>query len=256
MLTKEVPETLHATIKAKLLTLGTLSLIGKQLTRPKPLLLLAYLAHEGPTDRERLARLFFASAQDSRDALSTTVRRLRGLVTQVGDSDPRLRTNVVTDAQEFELSALRSEPNVALAHYNGAFAQGMEVGMRSELEEWVMSTRERFASLARDLHLASARTGLRHRQLAGVWTHARAAVRMTETFSLDAVNTADLLRRLGSRGLPVPESWWKAIGGNLPERTQRGKRSELKASAHRRGVRGRSVKSLRLRPARRPGDLM
>lgn len=39
-------------------TLGTLRLNGEKLTRPKPLLMVAYLAHEGPTDRDRLARLF------------------------------------------------------------------------------------------------------------------------------------------------------------------------------------------------------
>ena len=57
-------------------TLGRLRLEGTSLTRPKPLLLLAYLALEGPTPRTRLCRLFFDDAANPPDALGTTLRRL------------------------------------------------------------------------------------------------------------------------------------------------------------------------------------
>lgn len=256
MSTRDVLPSLLGASRTRLRTLGTLSLTGSALTRPKPLLLLAYLAQEGPTDRERLARLFFSTTQDPRDALSTTLRRLRGLVGPVAETDMRLSTTVVTDAQAFQASAFRSEPKVALGHYAGAFAQGIELSMEPELEEWVISTRERLACLARDLHLAAARAGLRRRSLATVWVHAQAAVGLTETFSLDPVNTAGLLRRLNRRGLPVPEGWWKATGGGGPSSVTAGGEPTGGKTLARRRASHPSVRGLRHRPYRRLGELM
>jgi hypothetical protein len=58
-------------------TLGELTLEGTPLRRPKPLLLLAYLALEGPTSRRTLAALFFGDVKDPRDSLSATLKHLR-----------------------------------------------------------------------------------------------------------------------------------------------------------------------------------
>jgi hypothetical protein len=54
----------------RLQTLGALQLEGGQLRRPKPLLLLAYLALEGRQARGHLAELFWPEATDRRNRLS------------------------------------------------------------------------------------------------------------------------------------------------------------------------------------------
>lgn len=58
-------------------TLGGLELTGTVFTRPKPLLLLAYLALEGPQERRFLADLFFLETGDPLNLLAVTLSRLR-----------------------------------------------------------------------------------------------------------------------------------------------------------------------------------
>ena len=206
-------------------TLGTLHLVGSQVTRPKPLLLLAYLAHEGPTDRERLARLFFVASRDPRDALSTTLRRLGSLVDRPTTPDGRLRTSVTTDALAFQHCAALVEPQDALDRYGGAFLQGSAVGCSVELEEWIVSTRERLGSIARSLHVRLALTELDREKSQAAWNHVKAAVDLTENFALEPEPTGEVLQRFVDAGLPVPEGWWRAIaalGFDRPRRLSRG----------------------------------
>jgi hypothetical protein len=205
------PERRLATTPPTLRTLGALHLAGSPLTRPKPLLLLAYLAHEGPTDRDRLARLFFGASRDPRDALTTTVRRLGDLIEGATEADRRLRTRVVTDALVFQQHAISAEPTVALGRYGGAFLEGSSGGCSTELEEWIVSTREHLGSIARDLHLALARTELGRQRSEAAWQNAKAAVVLTETFALEPEPVARLLQRLDDAGLPVSETWWRAM---------------------------------------------
>lgn len=61
----------------ELRALGRLHVAGSALRRPKPLLLLTYLAMEGTKPRQHLSELFFSEARDAADALGTTLRRLR-----------------------------------------------------------------------------------------------------------------------------------------------------------------------------------
>ncbi|MBA2668501.1 MAG: hypothetical protein H0U69_15865 [Trueperaceae bacterium] len=189
-------------------TLGALALDGGRITRPKPLLLLAYLALEGPTHRGRLAGLFFGGTRDPRDALTTTVRRLGDLVATVHDGDDRLVTAVTIDAAHFQRQALLLDPTAALRIYVGPFVQDGPRRVGPELEEWITSTRERLACVARDLHLAAVRRDLRRRRTLPAWTHAREAVALTEAFALDPRTTADVLQLVARAGLPVPDGWW------------------------------------------------
>lgn len=201
----------HATAPLTLRTLGALHLVGSPVTRPKPLLLLAYLAHEGPTDRERLARLFFVSSRDPRDALSTTLRRLGNLVEEAAEMDGRLQALVTTDALDFQRHAIAVEPQVALGRYRGSFLQGSPIGCGVELEEWIVTTREHLASIARDLHLELARTALGRERTEAAWHHAKTAVGLTETFALEPAPTAKVLQQCSDAGLLVPDGWWRAM---------------------------------------------
>ena len=63
----------------KLRTLGGLGLVGSGFTQPKPLLLHAYLALEGPQPRAFLAKLFWPQGE-SRKSLSTALTRLQASV--------------------------------------------------------------------------------------------------------------------------------------------------------------------------------
>lgn len=59
----------------RLKTLGRLELPGTRFTQPKPLLLLVYLALEGPQQRRHLAELFWRG--NHMKSLSMTLTRLR-----------------------------------------------------------------------------------------------------------------------------------------------------------------------------------
>jgi hypothetical protein len=198
----------HLDPAARLCTLGHLALRGGDVTRPKSLLLLAFLAHEGPNDRERVARLFFPTSRDPRDALCTAVRRAGGLVRAV---DGRLSTSVTTDALAFERAALESGPREALALYAGPFVQALPVELEAELEEWVLVTRERLAGLARDLHLALAREALKSGCPTPAWRHVDAAAGITAAHALAPTAGDDVLRRIAGLGLPLPPSWWETL---------------------------------------------
>ncbi|MBX3144493.1 MAG: hypothetical protein KF813_12090 [Trueperaceae bacterium] len=203
-------------------TLGTLRLSGEKLTRPKPLLMVAYLAHEGPTDRDRLARLFCAGARDRKDALSTALGRLKGLVDRGSPDDPRVRAVVSTDALEFQAAALQLDAREALARYGGPFVQGCDSKLSPELEDWVVSTREALASLARDLHLRAADACLIERELVQAWEHALAAVKLTVSHGLDPAPTLGFLRCVATPEFLVPETWWRSLTPEMGEAAPEG----------------------------------
>lgn len=238
----------------RLRTLGALALSGAGVTRPKPLLLVAYLAHEGPTERARLAQVFFPDAEDRRDALSTTVGRLKGLVRTAESGDRRLSTHVTTDALEFERFALQVDPQTALSRYVGAFLPDLGLPIGLELEEWVLATRERLASIARDLHIAVARRHLRGRDRVGLWRHLQAAVSLTQAHALDAGGTVDLLRRAANRGLAVSDGWRRAMEGGPVAWPKSSRKVMPPTAASRREARDRRQRSLRRRPAQGLGD--
>lgn len=142
-------------------TLGGLALAGCSFGRKKPLVLLAYLALEGPATRRVLGDLLWPDARDPRDSLSSAIRRLRACGSVVAtDGDQRLVAAVACDACEFLRSAREDPPESAVRAYGGPFLDGFDVPLGSELEEWVYATRERLAARARQLHLAGARRAL------------------------------------------------------------------------------------------------
>jgi hypothetical protein len=221
-------------------TFGCLALPGSDLTRPKPLLLLAYLTLEGPTDRDRLSRLFFAASSDPRDALSTTLRRLRGVVVTASVDDARLTTQVRADAISFEERALRSDAPAALDYYRGPFLQGLDLAVGIELEEWILTRREAFAALARDLHVSLARGELSRRRQVLAWKHLRAAHAIASTFDLEPRGDDPMLVRAaaalrpsprvgGAHGRPSPAATGAALTARR-DRATRGRDSGIRSS--------------------------
>ena len=87
-------------------TLGGLALEGSDFKRPKPLLLLSYLALEGPKERRFLSELFWPNTTDSLNSLSKALYRLRQGIPGIIEADEvRVRVNIETDVEEL-LTAL------------------------------------------------------------------------------------------------------------------------------------------------------
>ncbi len=138
----------------RLQTLGGLSLTNSSFTRAKPLLLLSYLAIEGPQTRRQLADLFFFEAKNPRDALSTTFRRLKSLSEDLIKADAdELATTISCDAKELLEAVDQTKYELAQGIYQGTFLKGLDLSLGEELEDWVLLTREYLAARVRETQL-------------------------------------------------------------------------------------------------------
>lgn len=140
--------------------LGNLGLEGSSFSRSKPLLVLAYLAVEGPTSRHELAILFFPNSKDNADALSTTLRRLPDRTTILLEQNGQLEAVLNNDVQSFISFIEQQDWQAALDTYKGHFLAGLTLSVGEELEEWVFSKREALAEMAVNAHFALAKQAL------------------------------------------------------------------------------------------------
>lgn len=133
----------------RLKTLGGAALEGSGLRRPKALLLLAYLAVEGPKDRQHLRRLFWPEAADAALSLRVLLFEVRAVGAEIlQDNGSSLKLDVDSDVAEL-LATWRDCPTSALERPPGAFLDGLAVtDLGAELEDWLLLTRE---SLARQI---------------------------------------------------------------------------------------------------------
>jgi predicted ATPase/Tfp pilus assembly protein PilF len=138
----------------RLRMLGGLELEGSDLTRPVVLLLLAYLALEGPQERRFLAQLLWMDASDPLNRLSSTLTKIRKLAPGVVEADVlRVWADLRTDVDEFLAALDEGQPERAIDLYRGPFLLGIQPGAGVELEEWLYETREGLADRARRAHL-------------------------------------------------------------------------------------------------------
>lgn len=154
----------------RLCTLGKLELEGSNFTQAKALLLLAYLAVEGPQERRRLAELFWFRSAGPLNNLGTTLTRIRkGASGVVERNDIQVWTSVECDAVELLQAHKRGDAEACAALYEGAFLGGVRLqGASSELEEWFYTTRESLGARVRQalLDLAEGRAGVGEFELA------------------------------------------------------------------------------------------
>jgi predicted ATPase len=131
-------------------TLGGLGIEGVPSLRTKPLLLCAYLAIEGPKPRRHLARLFWRDAKDPAGSLRVALSRTRSLGQNLVRSDGRrLSTGATVDVQELIADLERGTAD-RIDTYEGPFLQGIDgPAISGELEEWILDTRDWFASRIR-----------------------------------------------------------------------------------------------------------
>lgn len=128
----------------RLETLGTVGIEGDPFRQHQPILLLTYLAHEGPKDRHHLASLFWPDAKNPRNNLSSALTRIRqrdgGALIADGR---RLATSATTDAQRVLQAIEDGRGHDAVRAYKGRFLDGYELrGIGVELEEWIFRTRQ------------------------------------------------------------------------------------------------------------------
>lgn len=167
----------HEVGPVSLRTLGRLELSGSEFARPKPLLLLAYLAIEGPQERRHLAELFWPGNADGLNSLSVTLSRIRrGAKNALEADEVRVWTRLETDTQAL-LGALEAQNlEKALAHYQGAFLDGVYLSDWSpELEEWVYAQREAMAAKVRTARMTLAEQAAQQGQFEAAAHHAEAA---------------------------------------------------------------------------------
>jgi predicted ATPase len=138
-----------------LYTLGGLELAGGNLSRPKPLLLLAYLTLEGAKDRRYLGELFYLDTTAPMTGLRIAIKHIREAAEgALSGDDTRIKALVACDALDLLKAAENHDDQKVLSLYKGAFLEGFYLkGLSSELEEWVLGTREYLATLVRQASL-------------------------------------------------------------------------------------------------------
>ena len=142
-----------------LITLGGLSLPGSDFHRPKLLLLLAYVALEGPSSRRRLQALFWPDERGAAVSLRVGLHQLRRV-----DADLVTGAEVLTvrvDCDAIRVLQGDGSSQELFRHYTGPFLHGVSVeGISAELGEWIDLTRDRLALSAQLAGLAAAEAAL------------------------------------------------------------------------------------------------
>ncbi|WP_339097162.1 hypothetical protein ACINK0_07065 [Deinococcus sp. VB343] len=133
-------------------TFGGAALEGAFLHRPKPLLLLGYLAVEGARSRQHLRELFWPMAADPAASLRVALKQIREAAPQaLHEQNDILTLLLPSDVVEL-ITAFRGSPEEVLRLYRGEFFSGLKLDgsdEESELGAWVVSTREHFAGQVR-----------------------------------------------------------------------------------------------------------
>ncbi|MEX2536979.1 MAG: tetratricopeptide repeat protein [Trueperaceae bacterium] len=150
-------------------TLGGAALVGSSFSRPKPLLLLAYLALEGAKSRRFVSELFWGEAARPMNSLRVALSQLRhGAPGALIEEEQRLRCVVPCDALQILQALEAGDVVTAAGNYHGPFLEGFDLsyanasGAAVELEEWVFATREYLAERLRSglIGLAEAEAAL------------------------------------------------------------------------------------------------
>ncbi len=186
----------------RLRTLGGLALSGSAFSRPKPLLLLAYLALEGPSERARLARLFWPRAKNPAGSLAVAVSQLRRAGPDLlFEESGRLGTAVATDAEALASALAARDWQGVRTLYRGPFLAGVRLELGPELEEWLFSEREKYARWVAEAALALAEAALAEGALERVRAFAEEAQRRLGEVGLRP--TRRVTRLLRASGSPL-----------------------------------------------------
>jgi len=188
-----------------LFTLGGLRLEGSSFSREKPLLLLAYLALEGPKPRRFLAELFWPEAADPMNSLAVALSKLRKLGAVYGD-ESRAWVDLECDALTLQDALRAGRWAEGVAQYRGPFAEGLAEALGAELEEWVYEVRERLALEVRQAHLVLAEQAAAQGRFADAAAQAEQAYRVAGAPPLEPEDLPKLHRLLLAADHPLAET--------------------------------------------------
>ena len=157
-------------------TLGGLHLEGAARQQAGPLVLLAYLALEGPQERRGVQELFFPGHTDPAGRLRMMLHRIKlAAPSALETPGTRLQTLLPSDAAELFQVAERGEAAQVLSLYRGRFLDGVRLPGDQELEEWVFATRERLCARVRTCSLGLGRAAALRGDTGLALTHAERA---------------------------------------------------------------------------------
>lgn len=171
----------------KLYTLSGLRLEHTNFTRPKPLLLLAYLCLEGKKDKRFLAELFWPGASNHLNSLAKALSQLRQ-VGVIDNDDTHAWATVSSDVNEFLDALEQRDLGAVITLYQDTFLSGFYLpDWGTELEEWIYTTREFLAAQMREVWL----------ELAEASRHPQEITRYAErAYEQEAILEPDLILRL------------------------------------------------------------
>ena len=189
----------------RLITLGGLRLEGSSYRGKVPLLLLAYLALTGPSERRFVANLFWPQASDPLNSLSAALTRLRKHAPGFVDTDEvRVWTTIQCDASDFLEAVKSAELEASLSLYERPFLDGFYWSdMGSEFEEWLLQTREGLAGRVRQVMLRLAEANAAQGQFEGATTRAEAVHRLEGTPAYDPEDLSRLYTLLQAGNSPL-----------------------------------------------------
>ncbi len=139
---------------------GNVQLVGSRFSRPKPLLLLAYVTLEGSQTRSKLAELFWRDDTDDKKALAKKLAKLSVILAQFKKegasgvlevTGSSVTSTVSCDVLHFMTACEAEDFTTAITYYLGSFLAGLDLTkleLSPELEEWVLDKREQYASRA------------------------------------------------------------------------------------------------------------
>ncbi len=211
----------------QLITFGKVKLEGLGFSRPKPLLLLAYLTLEGPQTRDNLAELFW-SDKKAKSNLSVVLSQFKKegageVISSQPGIDP-LPSLVRSDAQVFLELLAEQKLQAALELYKAPFLHDLgkpldDLEVSSELLDWVLLKREWFAQQAQVAMLRLAESSLGEDRIETARALAEWAYQLSEAPELEPVNLARLQRLLSKTGSDLNKNLERSLKAGIDDLT-------------------------------------
>lgn len=178
---------------------------GDLVTRPKLLLLLAYLTLEGTQNRRQLALLFWGSTQNPMVSLRLALSELRKTPGLIETNRHTVSSPLVSDVVNFEKFCRQAQWEDALALYKGPFLDNLNLSLEGDLETWLIETRERLAQTVVNILLEQAELALRDGQQTLAMQKAERAYTLKAAPLLYGQNLTRLQQLLGKLNSPLLE---------------------------------------------------
>jgi DNA-binding SARP family transcriptional activator len=211
----------------QLITFGKVKLKGLGFSRPKPLLLLAYLTLEGAQTRDALAELFW-SDRKAKSNLSVVLSQFKkegagNVISSQPGIDP-LPSLIRCDAQAFLELLAADNLQAALELYKAPFLHDLgkpldDLEVSSELRDWVFLKREWFAQQAQVAMLALAESNLAEDRIQTARALAERAYQLPEAPELEPINLARLQRLLSKTNSDLNKNLERSLKAGIDDLT-------------------------------------